>query len=90
MAGFVWSGGADFVFEEAPTDLVGHGHNVLTQQIKGDTNWRVVWGESRIAVPPCQQALNLQREQEVSSLQKASSPGTEVRGQNRDRICSSL
>lgn len=61
MAGFVWSDGADFVFEEAPTDLVGHGHNVLTQQIKGDANWRVVC-EDRIAVPPCQQALNLQRE----------------------------
>lgn len=43
MAVFGCFDGADFVSEEVPTDLVGHGLNVLTQQIKGDTNWRVFW-----------------------------------------------
>lgn len=43
MAVFGCSDGADFVSNEAPTDLTGHGLTVLTQQMKGDTNWRVFW-----------------------------------------------
>ena len=34
-----------FSSKAAPTDLVGHGLEISTQEIKGDTSWQVELGE---------------------------------------------